>query len=500
MSNGDTGGTGPPDVGTITVTVTEMAGPSSPTDIPWKEIEDYVRETRQVLENDWGMSPWFAHLAASLMAGLAGVVIVLAHLVILLLKIFLPSLAGTVFKVLDDLRKTLDPQFAAFSVAVLNELLGTDFTLDHLPQGTDVAAHLARAQEIGFLFHRQLMREFLSSTGMTLDPAGGNFSEASGPTGRGELITPMSGVRAAATFSGLAINFGTATGIIGTIGGLVPEVHLNEIREIGEEVAKNLGLGRLQRLALAPIVQILLAEPYKWFINEVARPTQFKLGDVVNPFTGAHMPADLVWRSLAREGYSDDKIQALLDLHSKKPTEADILTLFEAGHIEQTAVQTALKDLGYEGLAATTKFEADQIRALKTFQDELRAAVVTAYADGHIERGELEDVINGLALSQDERTIALVVADYKKKVPNKTLTLAQLESAFEQGILDLAQFTDALTKLGYSQDDQDTLLILTLLKLQKLTEAAAAKAAKAAKAAAKTGGTPPAPPPLPTVP
>jgi hypothetical protein len=496
MPNGDGGDGSPVGVPTLTVNVFDIAPPDLATDLPRLHLEQYFRDTFDIFNHKWKMPSWIAAFLSGAIVAVAAAVMMVTHVAVMVIQPFLPAFGGAVFQVIDDLRKTLDPQFAKFSVAVLNELLGTDFSVNHLPQGEDVGAHIARAEEVGFLFHRQLLSEFLASTGMTLDPTGGNFSEPTAATGAGEKITPISGVRAAARFSGLAINFGTATGIIATIGGLAPFVHLDEIREIGELVAKNLGLGRLQRLALAPIIQILLAEPYKWFINEIARPTQLTAGEVVNPFSGAVMDAALIWRDLARAGYSDDKITALLDLHRKKATEGDLLTLQEGGQLQYNDVLRELKRLGYDDTGAVTKAEAQHLQAQRPYQDEIRTAAVTAYADGHIDRTELQAIVSNLPLSQDEKDLVLVAADYKKKVPNKHLTLAQIETAFEQGIFDVADLTAQLTSLGYSEADQATILLLTLVKLGKLEAAAAAKAAKAAKGTGK----PPKPPTTPPAP
>jgi len=499
MSNGGDQTNFPPDIQTISVTVTDIKCPDTPTELPFQTLDPFFRDLFCQFNKTWGLGRWTSEILAGLLVTASAAVMVIAHVVLIILNPFVTGLAQVVFTFLDSLRKELDQSFALLASSVLNELLGTDFTVAHLAAGTDVNAHLQRAQEIGLLFHRQLLTEFLQSTGITLDPAGGTFSEPTGPTGAVERISPMSGVRAAARFSGLAINFATANGIIATLAGLVPEVHLDEIREIGEEVATNLGLGRLQRMALKPIIQILLANPYAWFINEVARPTQFKLGDVVNPFSGAIMPDTLIWRSLAREGYSDDKITALLELHRKKPGEADLLTLFEGGHYDDAKVQAELKRLGYDDGGSAVKFEADHLKAQKPFQDEVRAAVVAAYADGHIERSELEGIVNSMPLSNDERALVMLAADYKRKVPNKHLTVGELEAAFEQGIIDLTEFTDQLTRQGFSLDDQNVLLILTLNKLNKQKEAAAAKAARTTAKAAKAG-TPPPSAPTPAVP
>jgi len=497
MPNGDTGNGTPPDIATITVTVTDIKCADPPTELPFQTLDPFFRDLFCQFNKQWGLGRWTSELLAGALVTICAAVMGVSHVVLLILNPFITALAETVFVALDTLRKELDPSFALLASSVLNELLGTDFTVNHLAAGADINAHLARAQEIGVLFHKQLLSEFMADTGMTLNPDA-TFTEPSGPTTtERELISPMSGVRAAARFTGLAINFATANGIIATIAGLVPEVHLDEIRTIGEEVAKNLGLGRLQRLALAPIVQILLAEPYKWFINEVARPTQFSPAEVVNPFTGAVMEPALIWRSLARAGLSDDKIAALLELHRKKVTEAELLTLFEGGHYDQSQVLAGLKRLGYDDPTGATKLETMHLQAQRPFQDEVRVAAVQAFADGHIERDELQGIVNSMPLSEDEKALVMLAADYKRKVPTKHLTLAELDTAFSEGIIDLSEYTDHLTKLGYSDDDQSILLLIELTKLKAAAAKAAAAAARnSAKAAKKAGA--PSTSPLPT--
>jgi len=494
MPNGEEQfGPPPPDQPTIKVESRDVAPPKIPTDLPREHLELYYRETYDLLRHKLGVSDFFATIISGVVIALAATLMAVAHIIIILIQPFIPALGGAVFQVLDDLRKILDPQFAQIAVAILNELLGTEFTVQHMPQGTDINAHIQRAQEVGFLFHKQLMREFLGGSGISLDAAAGTFQEPTQATGAQEMVTPLSGVSAAARFTGLCINFGAATGVIGTLGGLVPEVHLNELREIGEEVARNLGLGRLQRQALKPIIQILIAEPYKWFLNELARPTQFKLNDVINPFSGAVMKAEVIWRSLAREGYSDDKIKALIELHRRKLSESDVLNLFRAGHFDEQQVCDYFCRLGYTPEDATWKKEADVIKANEPYVQELRAAVVQAFAEGHIDLHEFNGMIDGLPLRKEEKDWIRLAAGYKVRVPRALLTFGELQQAYELGIIDLHEFNQHLAVRGFSDDDQFILQILTLEKLKKIKEHAAAVAARAAAKTKKP--TPPATPP-----
>jgi hypothetical protein len=314
-------------------------------------------------------------------------------------------------------------------------------------------------------------------------------------------VNPEQGDAAVRAFLGFVLSFAVRQGNIEFLTSLLPEgIRLGDgFRMYGELMAKNLGLGRLTRMVLKPLVTTLAATPFQWKLNELYRPTQLKLADVVNPFTGAVMDAKVIWADLAREGYTDDKIQALLELHRKKLSEADLSTLFSAAHIDQATLQKSIARLGYTLEDAQNKAEVDRLDKVKPYFEELRAAAVSAYADGHIDRKELEGVVDGLPLTTEEKTYILLAADYKRKVPTKHLTIAQLENAFVEGIIDLTEFTDHLAAFGYSDDDESVLLLLTLLKLAKTEEAAKAKAARAAATAAKKAGgkASPLPPPTP---
>ena len=202
-----------------------------------------------------------------------------------------------ILALLDGFRKGVDPEVGQLSVMILNEFLGTDFTDTNLPMGLGTGDHLARARAIGGLLMTQLETEFA--------PAGG------GP------VVPTSAP--AQTFSGLAVNFGLASGIMGLIGGMVPSGTVDELRELGEEVARNVGLGRLVRRALMPLVQILVAQPPTWYYQHEVPAHAVQRGHV-----GESVPrqraasATQLYNAMHLLGYSDDKIQAFIQLHQKR--------------------------------------------------------------------------------------------------------------------------------------------------------------------------------------
>ncbi len=359
--------------------------------------------------------------------------------------------------------------FANLVATLLGDLLGVEgVTGEQIFAAFQQRGRIGAMKEVGSGFLDVLSKEMITS---------GN-------------VSPEQGDAAVRAFLGFVLSFSVRQGNIEFLTSLIPEEFrfAEGFRAYGELMATNLGLGRLTRLVLRPLVTTLAATPFQWKLNELYRPTQLKLADVVNPFSGAVMDAKLIWADLAREGYTDDKIQALLELHRKKISEADVFTLYQGGYWEQSRVLEYYKRLGFTEDDTGPLLFSLAFKASRTYVDELRSAVVTAYADGHIDRQELQKVVDGMPLRQEEKDFILLAADYKRKVPTKHLTLAVLEQAFNEGIIDLTEFTDHLRVQGYSDDDQSILLLLTLEKLAKVKEKAAAAAARSTAKAAKKGG------------
>lgn len=390
---------------------------------------------------------------ATFIAGAACLpLLVINALLSLLITVLSPLMGAVVAEVLgllDVLRKQLDPSVAAVAVQVLNELLGTEFTDAHLASGVDVASHLARASEVGGLLHDQLTREF-----------------------QGEAdVTPAAGAAAARRMSGFLINFGTATGIIGALGGLVPFIHLDEMREIGEEVARNLGLGRLHRQVMKPLISTLIAQPYQWYLNQKFHPAQFKEGDLVNPFQQTVMPHDVILKSMDLLGYSPDKVEELIRLHTKKLTLPDIELFFRWQIFTADQAAAEARKIGYLDEVSTAAMFAEQLKRTDADVKALVDAAETAAVEGHITTEEFSTLLGSLPLAPREKDFRVQAVQYKVKAPRTHITLAQAQTAFEQGLWTLDQLEAYLVARGYSADDVNTLELLTLLKLAKLEEA-----------------------------
>jgi hypothetical protein len=390
------------------------------------------------------ISAWWAHLLAQV----GDVVAFIIQMVALLIT----PLAQVVLEGLGDLRKGIDPAVGILAQEVLTEFLGVEVGVENLPLGIGGGDHLARAQAIGALMYNQLEKEFIT---------GGQVVPSSAP---------------AQTFSGLAINFGLANGIMGLIGGMVPSFagHYEELRELGEEVARNVGLGRLVRRALTPLITTLVSNPAQWAINIKYRATQFKEADLVNPFLGTQLPHDQLYNAMHLLGYSDDKIQAFIQMHEKKLSPTDVQLLIDWGFWTAEDGTKYVQRQGWPAGFAGNVLLLEGFRQVRPWITKEVDLLLSEVGSGQITVNEFAQVIDGFAISAPEKSVIVALANYRAQkshvhAPAK-LSGGELFYAFAAGVVTASDLTARWTAQGLPAADQDIRLQLWLLHLNRLHE------------------------------
>jgi len=437
-----------------------VAGPSNPVNVQNQAITDTARAVGYWL-CQIGAPFWMQTLVAGITYAVPSLVSLILQLLARLLAPALGVMVSPLMQGLGELRKSLDPSASAIAVDVLSELLGTEFNSASLVDGTDVAAHLANASTIGALLHDQLASEFASGT----------------------TITPAGGAAAAQRFSGIVINFGTATGILGLLGGMCPWLHLDEVREIGEEVAKNLGLGRMHRGAIKPLIDIFLTTPYKWFLNSKYTPSVFTLSEAVNPFANTLMSLPVIQQAGLYAGYSTDKINELIKLHEKRLNITDVERLVRWKTWTPDQADTYNQSLGFDPALLSAAYTNVTLSRADAHINAFETLLEGAFAKGEIDEPTFLNILGSLPIQAPElnliHTIGLAKAQYKL-AHTKPSPRATYEYAFEHDLIDLAELEEFYVSEGLNPVDVQLSLQVQLFKLGKLEAAAAAKAAKAA--------------------
>jgi hypothetical protein len=209
------------------------------------------------------------------------------------------------------------------------------------------------------------------------------------------------------------------------------------------------------------------------------------------------MPADLVAKELALEGYDDERISELIKLHQKRFTvdEAEILKRW--GYWDETTTHKYIVSLGWPEELADTVGRIPELKRIDGRITKLIDKLESAVDQGHLVADDALAIIKTLPVTEDERAIIQATMMTFVKVPHKSLTLTEIEAAFSNGIFTQDDVVTRLQQAGFQGDDLQTLTTLVLLKFAKGVEAKAVAQftweQKVAKAKAKGLPIPPKP-------
>lgn len=360
-----------------------------------------------------------------------------------------PPLVSIGLKMIDQFRKKIDVDVAQVAVLVLNELLGTNLAPEQLPTGEDVGSHIGRAQDVGGLYIRNIMREITPGTDL-------------------ETVDGLAGV---ARFTGLIVNFGVATALLGLAGEIGTGGFIKNFRLIGEQVSSGLGLSKQMRIAIKPLMKTVVATPYQWELNQQFHPQRFSLAEVVNQFTGATMDHDTVVKDLELQGWSPDRAEQLLKLHQRKLTPADAELLVRWKFWEATVARDYVTHLGYPEELSDTVLSLEELRRQDARVNKLIDAMEANVVDGHMTTEDFNTILDTLPLGLNEKALIQQTVQLKQKAPHKSLTFGEIQAAFEQGLITLDDLDTLLVQKGFSGDEEAIFRALTLLKFAQFEEA-----------------------------
>lgn len=367
--------------------------------------------------------------------------------------------------VVTNLRKdTVDAQ-VALSEATLSEFLATDVKVSGWNAGKDHASTVQAASSIGNALYNQLQTEF-------------NI----GPTSH-----PGPGETAARTFSGFAVNFAVQNAIISTLADALSFHELQEFRELGVGVARNLGIGRLQRMALGTLLQNVIQKPYNRELQARLRPDRLSVPEYIHARNRGDITDAQLTTALQEAGFRDQDITAVIHEYTDKLNVGEVLTLVRHGKLTEDAAVSMLQSQGMDSTTAAMRLQAAQLAIIddnvKAYVDSLNAAVRARTIDSDTWSSLMDQV----PWTDDEKQWQKLANGAYLEYYQHMLTWTQVITAYEQGIVDVTYVENWLVSKGYSQEDVLNMELLLAVKFDAFQAAADKK-----KAAASTP-----PPPKP---
>ena len=366
-----------------------------------------------------------------------------------------PLLAGF-FAVLSQIRAGVTETLGATTAEILNEFLGTSLDSTAVTPKCTPGDLLTKCEMIGTQVLQRLESEFAPD----------------------HVVTPASGEHGAATFAGFGVNFAVQNSIIALIGGCVPEVHLDDIRELGVEVAQNLGLGRLVRQALRPLVQATISTPYTRQLNARYHPNLPAQTEVAKASHAGRVDPGTVSTWFSELGLSPLIVAEVIEQTRERLKAAEWNTIVAIGNAPTDPNAYEDHAAGFDpGWTAARQAALTYLR-LKPIVDRQLTEMLKQVEGGFITQTAFADVVQSVGIPKDVQLAWLQCASVFNNAPRKRPSQADMLFLYEAAQINDQDVSDWLSGEGYYQDDQQ--LMLTFFRLKLVSATQSASAAKAA--------------------
>lgn len=449
-----------------------MANNASPPSIDFdaaKVAATNLHDTLISLFSGWPVPSFLAELVA-MSAG--GLVFIISFLVLMVMQTVVAIgswMAGTFLELLGTARDENKDNINQLLAETVNEMLGTDLSGSDLNAGSGGAADMQSNQAIGDSILGIFERSF----------------------GEGGPVSPDAGAENARKFAGFAVNFATSQGFLSILAEAASIGFLKEFHELPDGLMHSLGLGRLQRLALQPLIQNAIQKPYQKYCMAQYRPTVLAEAQLVKALHSGQMSEGDVTAQLQQLGYADELIQFVLTDFASKMSLSELVLLLNNGDIQEQDVINNLTLGGMPEDQAKLQLKASDLAAVKTQQMALLSELETAYVAGHVDQATYNSILSNLALGDLEEQAFRAKVGFKQEVPRKSLSFSEVEAAVVENIVDFSYLDQWFTDQGYDQQAQ---LILTFSVLGKIKDAENKRAFAQYKAAVLRAAHKPVPP------
>jgi hypothetical protein len=358
----------------------------------------------------------------------------------------LVTIGGTVISkflsLISDFRRDNAGAFSDISKEVLGEFLATDMSGVNIDVSQGPSGSIDAANAIGNALHNTLMNEF----------------KANGP------ISDDQGAQNARTFSGFAVNFGVQNAILSMMGDCLSVHLLQQVRSLGEETARNLGLGRLQRIAMQPLLNAAIAKPYTRYLNALMRPEVLGVGELIKAYNRGNITNDQLTTQLQRHGYADADIQNIIEDALPRIGVGELERLIRFGLMTQDEAEQHLVNGGVPDDTAKLMLQAAQSARVETLEstwlDQLRHQCKT----GFLSQTDFSSTLDKLHLTDDEKTVELrIVGDYIE-TRFKRPGWAEAVKAYHLGACDQSYLTAWLNNEGYDSEDAGIMMAIAAVQ------------------------------------
>lgn len=268
--------------------------------------------------------------------------------------------------------------------------------------------------------------------------------------------------------------------LMGVLGETITLGQVEALGELDDALAQTIGLGRMTRRVMAPLLDAKVITPFRWHVNKAYRPELLAASDNARQIARGRGNRETWLEDMRRLGYREDQIEAILNNQRRFFGASDVRQFLARGYWTREAALQHLRDQGYDEQAAADALRLEGLRRIESLEGAEGNTLVNAYGNWEIDRATFTGMLADVVTDQAERNLLIELGELRRAVNVKTLSLADVERAAKMGILAPRDYRRALERAGY---EPDAVAIKELMLRKELDEKRALEELRAEQAA-----------------
>lgn len=223
--------------------------------------------------------------------------------------------------------------------------------------------------------------------------------------------------------------------------------------DLDEVMQQTLGLGRINRRIMGPLLKILIADPFAWDLNRTFAPALFNAGQLVRLRNRKELSDGEYFEQMSWHGWDKNKAAKMRNLVSRLPEKEDIAKMLELGLIDSARAKEIYEALGFTETGAAIMTAVTEDDRIRNINNAIETTARDMFRDREIDEGQLKVTLGKAGRSPAEIEIFVGLARIQRARP-RPLPRGVVEEGYRKGMIPLSRLREFYETEGYSLDDR----------------------------------------------
>lgn len=331
----------------------------------------------------------------------------------------------------DEFEKTAGPEIERAAAAALSDYFNAPISVGDISRNRSASSRHAFAENLGSFVLENMFGAFEAPQKLTPDVGRQNAERI------------------------LGYNIGTTLeGWLGKVVGQTPLTKwIPNWADLDTVMQQTLGLGRINRRIIGPLLKTLVADPFQWDLNRRFTPVLFTAPQLVRLRNKKLMTDGDYFEQMSWLGYDISKASKLRSVMSRLPEKEDVAKMLELGLITKERARAVYEGLGFTETGAEIMVAVTEDDRIRNINNAIESTARDMFRDREIDEPELKATLRAAGRSDAEvqAFVGLVLLERSRPRP---LPRGLMEKAFREAFIPLGRLREFYETEGYSLEDR----------------------------------------------